>query len=40
LNLKINRMWQLLGNSLSLPVIEQLLHFTRSWSIRTADLNA
>lgn len=28
-NLKYNRMWQLLGNSLSLPVIEQLLHFTR-----------
>lgn len=28
-NLRYNRMWQLLGNSLSLPVIEQLLHFTR-----------
>jgi hypothetical protein len=26
-------MWQLLGNSLSLPVIEQLLHFTRATSI-------
>ncbi|MFN7736987.1 MAG: DNA cytosine methyltransferase [Pirellula sp.] len=32
-NLKNTRMWQLLGNSLSLPVIEQLLHFTRATSI-------
>lgn len=40
LNLKITRMWQLLGNSLSLPVIEQLLHFTRSHFTRTAEINA
>lgn len=34
-SLKNNRMWHLLGNSLSLPVIEQLLHFSRS-----AEINA
>jgi site-specific DNA-cytosine methylase len=30
--LKTHRLWQLLGNSLSLPVVSQVLDFTRPWN--------